>query len=235
VSQRINVYCDESRHLEHDGKNPMVLGAVWCRTDFARVINERIREIKASNGVARSFEAKWSKVSPGNLKLYRDLIDYFFDNDHLHFRAVIADKTQLDHERFGQDHDTWYYKMYFTMLKHILDPTECYEVYLDIKDTQGAAKVRMLHDVLATSMYDFDREIVHRVQTVRSHEVETLQLTDLLIGAVGYANQPHQVSHAKAALVDRMRRRSGYQLTRTTLALEPKVNLLRWNPQVMSE
>lgn len=25
-----NVYCDETCHLEHDGINAMVLGAVWC-------------------------------------------------------------------------------------------------------------------------------------------------------------------------------------------------------------
>ena len=25
-----NVYCDETCHLEHDGINDMVIGAVWC-------------------------------------------------------------------------------------------------------------------------------------------------------------------------------------------------------------
>ena len=27
---KINIYCDESCHLEHDGIKPMLLGCVWC-------------------------------------------------------------------------------------------------------------------------------------------------------------------------------------------------------------
>lgn len=42
----INMYCDESCHLEHDGINVMGLGAVWCDKKHVREINERIREIK---------------------------------------------------------------------------------------------------------------------------------------------------------------------------------------------
>src|ERR1700722_11096356 len=30
MSEIINVYCDESCHLEHDQSNFMVLGAIWC-------------------------------------------------------------------------------------------------------------------------------------------------------------------------------------------------------------
>ena len=77
-------------------------------------------------------------------------------------------------------------------------------------------------------MYDFSREIIERVQLVRSHEVEVLQLTDLLIGTVSYVNRGLSTSTAKTRLVDRMRTRSGYALTRTTLLREEKVNLFRW-------
>jgi hypothetical protein len=30
MSQVLNVYCDESCHLENDHQTAMVLGAVWC-------------------------------------------------------------------------------------------------------------------------------------------------------------------------------------------------------------
>ena len=33
MSERINIYCDESCHLEQDGQSLMVLGAAWCPTD----------------------------------------------------------------------------------------------------------------------------------------------------------------------------------------------------------
>lgn len=41
-----NVYCDETCHLEHDGINVMVLGAIWCPQNKLKEINQRIRQIK---------------------------------------------------------------------------------------------------------------------------------------------------------------------------------------------
>jgi hypothetical protein len=158
------------------------------------------------------------------------VIDYFFDDDDLHFRALIVpDKSLLLHADFGQSHDDFYYKMYFDMLKVLFSPDAHYHVYLDIKDTQGAAKVMKLHNVLCNNQYDFSRQIIEHVQLVRSHEVEPMQLTDLLIGVISYINRNLSSSHAKLSLVERMRRRSGYSLTRTTLYREDKVNLFRWH------
>lgn len=230
MSATFNVYCDESCHMENDHLGVMVLGAVWCPVEKARGIRDRLREIKTEHGRGTSFEVKWSKVSPAGAKLYLDWLDYFFDDDDLHFRALIVpDKSQLRHAAFEQDHDTWYFKMYFDMLKIILSPDSAYRIYLDVKDTRSSDKVRKLEEVLANSVYDFSREIVERVQTVRSHEVELLQLADLLIGAVAYANRSLSGNAGKEALVARMRERSGYSLTRNTLVREEKVNVLVWH------
>ena len=59
-----NIYCDESCHLEKDGINVMVLGAVWCPQSKIREINQRIRQIKSRNGVSEYAELKWVKISP---------------------------------------------------------------------------------------------------------------------------------------------------------------------------
>ena len=237
MSEIFNIYCDESCHLEHDGQSAMVLGALWCPLDKTREIAVRIREIKRKHAVAPAFEVKWTKVSPGKKQLYLDLLDYFFDDDDLHFRGlVVPDKTKLNHAAFpGQDHDAWYYKMYFDMLKVILSPKGRYRIYLDIKDTRGAEKVKKLHDVFCNNLYDFSREIVERMQLVHSHEIEQLQLADLLIGAVSYMNRGLHSNAGKQALVDRMRQRSGYSLTKTTLLREDKVNLFRWQAQEVQE
>ena len=99
-----NIYCDESCHLEHDGINDMVLGAVWCQQEKLKEVNQRIKQIKLRNGVAANAEMKWTKISPAKVQLYADLVNYFFDDDDLHFRAlVIPDKSKLDHNRFRQD------------------------------------------------------------------------------------------------------------------------------------
>lgn len=40
------------------------------------------------------MEMKWTKISPAKVDLYKDLVNYFFDDDDLHFRGVIIpDKT----------------------------------------------------------------------------------------------------------------------------------------------
>ncbi len=117
---QFNIFCDESCHLEHDRQRVMVLGAVACPTEKAREIAVRIREIKEANGVSPRMELKWGSVSPAKFGLYRDIIDYFFDDDDLAFRAVVADKAKLDHDSFGQRHDDWYFKTYFTLLSKML-------------------------------------------------------------------------------------------------------------------
>lgn len=236
MGQIFNVYCDESCHLENDHQPVMVLGAVWCPLEKAREINVRLREIKTKHGVKPGFEIKWTKVSPAKARFYLEVMDYFFDDDDLHFRALIApDKSRLRHESFWQSHDDWYYKMYFDMLKVIFNPDAQYRIYLDLKDTRGAAKVAKLHDVLCNNLYDFSRQIIERVQIVRSHELEIVQLSDFLIGAVSYVNRGLSDSAAKRDLVMRMQKRSGYQLTRTTLIRESKVNLFRWHAQEVAE
>ncbi|GER81358.1 MAG: hypothetical protein JETCAE02_01370 [Anaerolineaceae bacterium] len=233
MSEIFNIYCDESCHLENDRLPIMVLGAVWCPLEKRREIAVRIREIKTQHGLPPNFEIKWVKVSPAKLDFYLAVMDYFFDDDDLHFRGLIADKTRLRHKEHNQTHDDWYYKMYFDMLKVILFPNSRYRIYIDIKDTQSKSKVenlQKLHEVLSNNMYDFRREVVERVQAVHSHEVEQLQLVDLLIGTVAYANRSLQTSQAKLELVKRMRERSGYRLTSKTLYREDKVNLFLWQP-----
>jgi hypothetical protein len=231
VVDTYNVYCDESTHLQNDGAPFMVLGAVLCPAERAREIAVRCREIKAQNGVAADFEAKWTKVSESKAQLYVDLLDYFFDEGDLRFRGVVAPKEQLDHQRFNQNHDDWYYKMQFRMLEQVLTPADRFRVYIDIKDTRSKAKVDMLHRVLANNMYDFDREIIERVQQVRSHEAEQVQLADLMIGAVNYANRHLDGNPGKEKFIERLRARSGYDLTRSTLYGEKKFNLFHWRAQ----
>lgn len=229
MGEAYHIYCDESCHLEHDRLSVMVLGAVWCPAEKVREVMTRIKEIKARYNVAPLTEVKWVKISPAKLSLYLELVDYFFDDDDLHFRALIVpDKGKLDHPAFQQEHDDWYYKMYFDMIKVLLGPNNEYRIFLDIKDTRSSAKAAKLHEVLCNNMYDFRREILKQIQIVRSHEVQILQLCDILLGAVGYANRDLHTSQAKERLVERIKARSGYSLRRTTLYGESKFNLFAW-------
>jgi len=224
-----NIYCDESCHLENDRQKVMILGAVWCPMIYSRSIAKRIKAIKIRHGLSPTFEIKWTKVSPGKIDFYMDLLNFFFEEKELCFRAlIIPDKTKLRHGAFGHDHDTWYYKMYFELLKPLLSPLDRYRIYLDIKDSSSKEKVEKLHDALSNNQYDFQRQIIEKLQNVRSHEIEQVQLADLLIGCILAANRDRETSLAKTLLMEKMRKLSMYRLTQTTLLRERKVNLLHW-------
>jgi hypothetical protein len=213
----------------HNTGKAMVFGALWCPISKRHEAFKRIREIKVEHGLKPNFEIKWNKVSPAKVDFYHHLIDYFFDDDDLNFRALIVpDKTVLDHDSFNQDHDTFYYKMYFDLLKVILSPDCAYNIYIDIKDTRSQQKVEELHNVLRNSHYDYHDQIIKKIQQVHSHEVELLQITDLLTGAIGYLHRGLQENSAKVKLIERIRERSGYSLQKSTLYKEDKVNIFVW-------
>jgi len=214
----------------------MVLGALWCPANNSRETFEQIRAIKTKHGLAPLFEIKWSKISPAKLEFYLDLINYFFKREDLHFRALIAlDKGKLTHEQFNQNHDTWYYKMFFQLLSVIFDSTVSYNIFLDIKDTRSSEKMLKLHEILCNDKGDFSHDIIKVVQTVRSHEVELLQLADLLLGAVSYANRGLLTSKAKLQVINRIEEFLGHSLRTSTQLKEDKFNLFFWKPQITGE
>ena len=229
----INVYCDESCHLEGDMTSAMVLGSIACPAAYTSEISKRIREIKDRYGLSPKLEVKWTKVSPARTDLYLELVELFLSDPRLSFRGlVVPDKTVLDHGRFAQSHDDWYYKMYYTLLSPIFSRRFEYRIYIDIKDTRGVEKQRKLHEVLCNKLRDFNGQCVTRVQQIRSHESELLQLADLIIGAISYANRGLSSSSAKLAIIDYLRAQLGQNsLTSTSLLAEKKLNLLVWKPR----
>lgn len=233
MTERIHIYCDESCHLENDHLRAMVLGAVWCPASHRQMLAKQIKDLKASFGLPAHFEIKWVKVSPGLVSFYQALLDLFFDEPMLHFRGlVVPDKQALDHARFAQDHDEFYYKQWYTLLNRLIDPSKGYRIFLDIKDTKGQVKVNKLHEVLCNANYDFDRNVIESVELVHSHDVLLLQLADLLIGALSYFHRGLHDSPAKLALVAHVRHRSGLSLEQSSLMRADKFNLFIWRPQV---
>ena len=123
--------------------------------------------------------------------------------------------------------------MYWQMLEWFVEPANHYHIYLDIKDTQGVEKVGQLREMLCNSKHDFNRKVIDRIQEVRSHEIALMQLTDLLIGAVSYANRYPEggQSPAKKELVELLKKRSGVSLQRSTSLGARKFNIFSWEGQ----
>jgi hypothetical protein len=226
-----NLYCDESCHLERDPHSAMVIGTTWCSSEQATAHAHAIRELKTKHGLNEKFEIKWTKVSAAKAAFYLDVVDHFFKEKDLHFRAVLVlDKNKLDRSAPDQAHDGFYYRIYFEMLKHLLSPHAKYHIYLDIKDSWGEQKVRTLEKLLRESKVEFARDIIQKMQIMRSHESELMQLADLLIGAVGYAARGLEGNQGKLAIIEFIKQQTEYTLVQSTLAKEEKFNLWRWPP-----
>jgi hypothetical protein len=225
-----NVYCDESCHLEHDRQPIMLLGAIWCPSSEIRRHSIAIRALKEKHGA--TGELKWVKVSNSKLSFYTDLVDFFFENADLNFRClVVDDKSRLNHSYFNLgSHDSFYYKMYFWLLRNILTRGNQYCIYLDMKDTRSQRKIDTLRDVLCNNVYDFEQKMILRIQHIRSHESELLQLTDFLLGAVAYRNRHLTDSKAKVDVIQQICRRSALSLFKTTPPWEEKFNLFFFSP-----
>jgi len=218
MSKTFNIYCDESCHLENDHKNYMVLGSVSSAYNQVKRHTERIKNLK--NKHKFNAEIKWSKVSNSKLQFYKELVDYFFDTD-LRFRAVVVDKKKVNNGAFGDDYDTFYYKMYYSLLNHNKNSLYNYNVYLDIKDDLSAYKVEKLKEILNTKFGVF-----RNVQNIRSHESILMQLADFIMGAISYnLNNEEKRVTAKTQIIDRIKMHSDQYLNATSNWNESKLNL----------
>lgn len=233
----INIYCDESCHLENDDSDVMVLGAIWFDNDKKNELSKSIRGIKEKYGVKSTIEVKWTKVGKGKLDMYLELIDLFFNNDYLHFRALVAkDKKTLDHNLYNQgDHDLWYYKLYFLLIDKVIEVENKYQVYIDIKDTNGGPRLTKLKEVLCNNKYDFIGESINGITQINSNRSDFVQLADLLIGALSYYHRGlynnDNSSPSKNILVKELIDRTSEKIIDNgTSRYAQKFNIFIWKP-----
>ena len=233
-----NVYCDETCHLEHDNSNVMVLGAVWCPQSKLKEINERIRQIKKRNNVSETMEMKWTKISPAKVDLYKDLVNYFFDDDDLHFRGVIIpDKTRLNHERYHQTHDTWYYKMYYYLLDRFIDANYSYYILYDEKDKYTTYRMNTVKKIIENKKsFNKFSSFNLRTKQINSKESELMQLLDVIMGAVGYKNRGYmekdkQTGQTKKEIAKYLESKFEKNIENGTSPYETKFNIFIWKPK----
>lgn len=193
MNKTFNFYCDESCHIEHDHKDYMFLGLVSCAYPQIRRHCKRIDELKKEHNFYA--EIKWSKVSMSKVRFYLELTDYFFDTD-LKFRAIGIKKSHIECD----DYDDFYYKMYYLLLNYKIDTSDSYNVYIDIKDSLSAQKVRRLKEILNTKYGVF-----RNVQNICSNESLLMQMADFITGAISYnVNDKEHKNAAKMMIIERI-------------------------------
>ena len=217
MNKTYNFYCDESCHLENDNFPYMVLSYICSPYHLSKLHSQNIREMKIRHHF--KGEMKWSSLSKSQYPFYNELIDYFFSNNLL-FRAIIIDKSQLDHKLFNQDHNLFYDKMYYQLLNKKIDPDNYYNIYLDVKDTNSYLKARNLKIYL-----ERDYNNIRNLQIIRSYESELMQLSDVIMGAINYKLRNLNKVIAKNNIIDKIERLYGKPLTIGTPKNEQKFNL----------
>lgn len=211
-----NIFCDESCHLISDKSKTMGFGALSIEENKKKKLVLAIRDLAEEFGYSRFYEYKWTKIAPCNVQLYLKLVDLFFDDNGLKFRAWIVNNKDRLQINSRAEFDDFYYKMYFYLLNYLIDNSKSYNIYLDYKDTRGGLKVKRLKDVLANAHYDYFNQIIKQIQLVESKQVSLVQLCDVLLGAVTSCNRGIELSEAKQKVIDRIRERSGLTLINKT-------------------
>ena len=233
--KRYNVYCDESCHLEKDTSPIMILGAMYCQEERKKQIYDEIRAIKIKHNISSFFEIKWTKVSESKIDFYLELLDYFWNNQDLLYRGLVASgKQSLDHDKYnGGDYDLWYYKMYYRMLDPVISPNDKYHIMVDIKDTRGGKRVAKLREVLCNNIYDFKKEVIDQIGQINSKESDILQLVDLINGALAFYHRGLvnnlDSNLGKIRFVKALRKHA--DLDNNTKYGERKFNLFIWEPK----
>jgi len=225
TAQSFEVYCDESHPELFVSPRADVaraaIGSLWMPADFRPAFKKHVEALRSKHRVWGEF--KWRKVSPSREEFYLDLVDYFFDCRELQFRAIVIDSKKLNMARFhSSDAELGFYKFYYQLLHHWINPPNAYTVFCDDKVNRDPRRVLELGNVLANANRG---ATVAPLRTVSSSQSSGVQLCDLMLGATQWcANGAFGSSTSKAAVVSRIQHRLGRAIG-PTLQSERKFNV----------
>ncbi len=216
MKKTFNLYCDESTHLVNDGMPYMIISYISVAHNQLKVHNQHLNMLKKKYHV--KGEIKWNSVSRSKYLFYSSILEYFFATD-IKFRAVIVDKSQIDETREQFTHTDFYFRMYYQLLYHKLNPEYVYNIYLDIKDTCSQDKLKTLSDILGKKI------TIRNLQFIRSYESYMMQLADLIMGAINYHLRGMEKVSAKKDLIKTIESHTHINLTESTPKIAEKFNL----------
>jgi hypothetical protein len=203
------IYCDESRH-DHSPQNRfMSIGGLWVPRPLKEAMTQKFRAARES--VNLKGEVKWSKVSQKRLADYQKLVDFFFDQPDLRFRAIVVDQSKVDVNRFhGGDRELGFYKFYFEMIEKWILAGNRYLVLLDFKKNKGANRYTTLRRALENKIRG--AAWIDDLTVIDSCQSPLAQLSDILTGAVAATCCGFTNASAKAQLAAYIGQRRGASL-----------------------
>ena len=230
--QQHNIYLDESCHLEFDGFPVMCVGCVKVNTQAYEAIRADLKHLKLKHHAPT--ELKWNKLSSSRLGFYKEIIDYFFSQEALCFRAILVKyKNDLKHDDFNKgSHDNFYYKL----IEYLLRPNNTdyvYRVFLDIQNTRGRERLKKIKENFHN--YHHGESPFVSFQHLHSHDNILIELADFFIGAITYKARGLETSKVKKEIVAYIEEKSGYHIDEGTEPWETKFNIFDYQPKKRSE
>ncbi len=202
-----NVFIDESSQTKH---RYLLLGGAICRVQESLVTEA----LQSARGIELPFgELGWVKVSRSKLAAYKRFVDVFFSGgvaQHLDFHSVVIDTHQIDDRTYnagsrsaGFDKELYQLLMKFARTYRRSN----FHVYLDQRSTPGT--LSELREIANRGMMKLSPERdwpLRRLHFRNSADCQSLQLVDLLLGAIAFHINGHrnkaEASPAKCELSD---------------------------------
>ena len=227
----IDIFCDESCHLKNKDFTVTVLGAIYCEKEKKELIYEEIRKIKRKYNIGINSEIKWTKVCPSKIDFYKEITEFFFKSKLISFRSiVISNKEKLNDEKYNNgDPNLLYYKLYYLLLKEIIDIKNKYRIFLDVENAKQTKKLEKLREILCNNKYDFVQDKIDGIWQIDSKSAELVQLADFFSGALAVYHRGlydrSESSEAKKQIIDIISDNIGPSLKRGTPRNEDLFNI----------
>lgn len=229
---KYNLYFDESCHLQYDNSDVMCIGGIVVPAEKIQEYKDAIKAIKRKYAILH--EIKWNTISTTRINMYKELLEFFFSSQ-MSFRCIlIKNKSNISAHTLNRiEYNEFYFsiveKLIRFSVRHNGGNNNDFRVYLDLKDSHGAKKLRAIENVLHGGLEN-NNEVSH-LQNIRSHESVFIQLADILIGAIAYKTRKLKGSEAKLQLIEHIEKLSGYSIDEGTEPGDAKFSIYDFQPK----
>ena len=226
------IACDESgvHGSAHYG-----FGSLWLKWQRRGDFIEHMREIRERHDY--EYECKWRKVTRNALPYYKDLVSYFFKRKWLTFHCIVVRKEMVRKDIYHNNNWDLARRKHFTMLltskmrkalTRFPNREHEFRVYTDpIHSSYEKADeaIEVISNNILNSRFR-KTSPVKSVITRDSKDTPSIQLCDLLLGAVMETWQKKTTSQAKNDLRQYIAMHLGWpKLDSDTLPIERKFNI----------